>query len=233
MNVYILTSNNYVHCLPAFAYQFNLHWSAKCPVTVIHYDTRPPELPRNFSLHQNGKQDCSWSAGVLRWLKYLEDEHFILFLEDYLLSKPVNTGLVQQLIKLAERHPDIAKIDLTDDRIKHPHSNTVIDDVPLVKAYRSAPFLTSLQAAIWRKDFLQAFLEESENPWNFEKKGTKRVQAAYKAKTFSGKILGARRPPVSYINGVGGAGNHPHVWDRKYFPDEMWNDLKARGLVDG
>lgn len=233
MNVYVLTSNAYVHCLPAFAYQFNYHWSAKCPVTVIHYDSHPPELPRNFSLFDNGKQDCSWSAGVLRWLRYLPDTHFILFLEDYLLDKPVNTGLVEHCIRLAERHPDIAKIDLTDDRTQYSHSNITLDSIPLVKAWKNAPFLTSLQAAIWRTDFLRAFLDDSENPWQFEKKGTKRVYAAYKDGSFDGQILGCRHAAVSYVNGIGGEGNHPHIWNRKYFSDEMWNDLVVRGLVDG
>ena len=233
MNVFCLTSNAYIHALPGFAYLFNNHWSAKCPVTVIHYDEHPPELPRNFSLYDNGAQNCSWSAGVLRWLEHLKDKHFILFLDDYFLDKPVNSGLVTQVIKLAERNPKIAKIDLTDDWTKYPHSKVTREGLALVKAYKSASFLTSLQAAIWRKDYLQTFLDANENPWQFEKKGSKRVQAAYKDKTFTGEVLGCRRPPVSYVNAIGGEGNMPKVWARKRFTDAMWNDLRARKFING
>jgi hypothetical protein len=237
MRVFVLTSDKYVGLLPAFAYLFNKHWSPKCPVNVVHYEQRPPALPTNFSLFDNGK-DPGFSTGLIRFLKAIPDEHVILFLDDYFLTR-VDVNRVAELIRFAERHPLAVKIDLTDDRLKVPHTILRFDDrvqgigslEDMVCSEPNAPFLMSTQAAIWRKDFLLRFVKSTENPWQFEKRGSARVTKAYQSGDFDGVILGSQVPPVEYVNACGGAGNKPGEYDRKKIPPAMWDELKGRGLV--
>jgi hypothetical protein len=233
MKVVVLTSNKYVHCLPPFAYLFNKFWDAGQEVKVVRYDVRPPKLSGNFSNLAVGRQeDYTWSQGLMNYLAHHSDDLILLMLEDYFIDKPVNTEIIKQCWQLMRWKTEIAKIDLTDDRLKVGHSawnsGTALS---LVKSDDDAPFQTSLQAAIWRKDFLLRFLEPSENAWQFEKRGTKRIIKARQGGEFDGLILGCYKPPLSYINAKGGEGKHPGEWDFKKFPGWMKKELREKRLI--
>lgn len=228
LEVVVLTSNNYLHCLPPFAYLFNKFWSINQPVKVVRYEVRPRNLPGNFSSFAIGNQaDYTWSSGLKKYLQHHNGELVLLMLEDYFLDSSVHQENVKAAWKLMTHHPGIAKIDLTNDRLKVAHSDH--DDTFIVSA-SDAPFQTSLQAAIWRKEFLLKFLDPTENPWQFERRGTKRVITA-REKGEEGLILGFKRPPMSYVNAIGGEGNNPGAWDTKKIPQWTMNELRGRGLV--
>lgn len=226
----ILTSNKYLHCLPPFAYLFNKFWpnqSAK----VVRYEVRPPKLPDNFTNYAIGIQDdYTWSSGLLKYLEDHQDNLILLMLEDYFINMPVKVGAIKWAWDYMLKYPEIAKIDLTNDRLKVPHSKWMDTD-DLILTGKDAPFQTSLQAAIWRVDFLKRFLDPTENPWQFEKNGTKRVIAAREADEFDGLILGFKNPPLSYVNAKGGEGTQPHLWDEKKIPPWMMDELSRKGLM--
>lgn len=227
----VLASNEYLHCLSPFAYLFNKYWSIHQPVRVIRYEIRPRNLPVNFTNFAIGKQsDFSWSSGLIKYLNYYEGDLVLLMLEDYFLSQRVNADTVAAMWEQMSRNPQIAKIDLSGDRNK-VSSREFNDD--LLQIDDEAQFQTSLQAAIWRKDFLLQFLKPDESPWQFEKLGSKRVIAERKKGNFSGLILGCKFPPITYINAIGGEGNHPALWDNKKIPQQMMRELKGRGLISG
>lgn len=226
LEVIVLTSNAYLHCLPPFAYLFNKFWSANQPVKIIRYEHRPRNLPANFTNFAVGNQDdYTWSSGLIRYLQYHNSELVLLMLEDYFLSESAFVPLITQLYALMQNHPEIAKIDLTNDRLKVPHQDWQGDFPNLVQSVDDAPFLASLQAAIWRKDFLLKFLDPTENPWQFERRGTKRMA---KEKPL---ILGCKTPPLTYVNAIGGEGGNPGAWDNKKIPQGMMSELRGRGLI--
>lgn len=219
MEVIVLTSNKYLHCLLPFSILFNRYWKKEQPVKIIRYEIRPQGLPINFTNFAIGNQaDYTWSSGLIKYLYHHPGELILLMLEDYFLSQPVNIKAVEMAWAYMLHHPEIAKIDLSDDRLKVDHTD--YNDTFILSA-DDAPFQTSVQAAIWRKDFLLQFLNPTENPWQFEQKGTKRVIAARQAGKFSGLILGFKEPPIVYVNAVGGAGRKPGEWDFKRIPGWM------------
>jgi hypothetical protein len=234
LDVVVLTSNKYVHCLPAFAYLFNRFWDAGQAVKVVRYDVRPPKLPGNFTNFAVGVQDdYTWSEGLQKYLAYHVSDLILLMLEDYFIDRPVDVKAIKIAWDYMLKRPDIAKIDLTDDRLKVAHTD-YMDNWTIGKYVQSADdahFQTSTQAAIWRKDYLLRFLHPDENPWQFERRGTKRVKAARKAGEFDGLILGFKKPPLSYVNAVGGEGNNPGAWDFKKIPAWMVKRLRERKLM--
>jgi hypothetical protein len=229
LEVTVLTSNNYLRCLPPFAYLFNKFWSNQQPVKVVRYEIRPNNLPANFSNYAIGQQgDYSWSSGLIKYLKYHNGELVLLMLEDYFIDSRVSIKAIQSAWDFMITQPGIAKIDLTGDRLKVPHE--YLSEL-FIQTAKDAPFQTSLQAAIWRKDFLLKFLNPKESPWQFEKMGTKRVIRAREAGEFNGLILGFKNPPLSYVNAIGGEGKNPGEWDRKKIGPGLWGELAGRGLV--
>lgn len=236
MNLYVLTSNKYVHCLPPFAYLFCRYWGLTQPVTIVGYEERPKRtLPRNFTFLSLGKQDSyTFSSGLKAFLERIRDEYFILMLEDYFLDFVVRRATIDMCEQVMIDHPDVVKIDLTDDRQKVEHEDTEIGKpygIRFIQSAPGAPFQGSLQAAIWRRGFLLEFLNPKEDAWMMEKNFTRRCITA-RREGFNGKILGMIQPPVHYINSIGGEGNHPHIYARKRFPDWMWRELCAMQLID-
>lgn len=231
----ILASNLYLRCLPPFAYLFNKFWPGQS-AKVVRYEVRPPSLPDNFTNYAIGKQaDYTWSSGLLKYLDNHQGELILLMLEDYFINGMVHTNTIGWAWKFMLEHPEVAKIDLTDDRLKVPHSPywkevKVAQDMVIVSA-PDAPFQTSLQAAIWRVDFLRRFLDPKEDAWQFEKHGTRRVIAAREAGEFDGLILGFKNPPMSYINAIGGEGGNPGLWDNKKIPPWMVEELSRKRLM--
>lgn len=233
MKTIVLTSNNYVNVLPGFAHLFNRFYPNQ-EVTVVRYDVRPPKLPDNFKNFAIGKQsDYSWSGGLKCYLSQIPDEFVLLMLEDYYLEKPVDVGLVDCLLQYMEFNDKVVKFDLTDDRTKVKHDLYETDklgcrtdkgdyELEVIQSDINSPFLASVQAAIWRKNFLFSILNTKDDAWQFEK--NKRTKA-YLQK-HDGIVLGCVNPPMSYINAVGGEGNKPGQYDLKKMPQWMIDELK-------
>lgn len=230
MRIVCLTSNDYHHALPGFAWCFNNYWPNQ-RVEVLCYDAPLPDLPPNFTATRLGNQsDFTWSSGLLKYLDTFPEHQLVLMLDDYWLSEPVRQPVYFSLIPLLHTYQDIDKIDLTDDRMNHPHDIDAMRD--WIISNHDAPYQTSIQAAIWRTTFLKRFLAPSETPWEFEKKGTLRLIAAREAGTYTGKIIGMEEPVVRYVNAIGGGqGAEYHIFAKKRFDKGMWSQLKMRGFV--
>ena len=224
MQISVLTSNGYVKILPGFAYLFNKFYPDQ-KVTVVRYDVRPPKLPDNFNNYAIGNQaDYTWSGGLRVYLDTLEDKHILLMLEDYYLDKPVDVEKIHNIHGMMLEDERIVKVDLTDDRLKVDYTDYHTND--FIVSDLNTPFLASVQAAIWRVDFLKAILNKNDNAWQFEKnKRTKTYLNKNKA-----VILGSHKPPMSYINAVGGEGNKPGEYDLKKIPQWMIEELKANNV---
>jgi hypothetical protein len=231
MRIVTLTSNAYVHCLPAFSYFFNKFYPNQ-QVTVVRYDVRPPKLPDNFTNFAVGKQeDYSWSSGLKAFLNRIDDDLVLLMLEDYWLDQPVDSETIQLIQDVMETDKRIVKFDLTNDRLKVGHKpvNFGNMNIKVLQSNNDAPFTASVQAAIWRKDFLVKLLQSKEDAWEFEKNGSKRAEKILN-RTDS-VILGCYNPPMSYVNAVGGMGNKPNEYDFKKIPRWMQEELESRSLI--
>ncbi len=234
MNVICLTSNNYVQMIRPFAYLFNKYWSAEQPVTILRYDIRVPRgIGANFHQTAIGVQEnYTWSSGLASWLRYAGPDMFILLLEDYWLSEPVKIEAVQTAWDYMLATSDIGKIDISGDLLNREHFfYTTVSRTNFVIAGSNTQFQTSIQAAIWRKDFILTWLNNSESAWQFEKAGTRRIISARKKNKCSDLILGVKPGAVSYINACGGEGNLPGMYDHRKIPGWMWQELLSEGLV--
>ena len=66
VNIYISTSNKYIHLIKPFQYLFNKFWSDKQKVTVMGYEEPKFKLEDNFDFISLGKQ----ITGTLKDLVY-------------------------------------------------------------------------------------------------------------------------------------------------------------------
>jgi hypothetical protein len=96
-----------------------------------------------------------------------------------------------------------------------------VGEIELFKAGKDDRFLCSVQAAIWRTDWLRANLDYDWNPWEFEKH----------AGRDGGLVLGVGKPLLEYVNAVGGQGHKPGEFDREKIPEKLWQELQELHLV--
>lgn len=237
--IIVATSNLYVKVLPAFSYFFNKNWGDKVPVKVLRYDVRPPGLPGNFSNNSIGYQaDYSWSGGIRAWVDIYAPEQFVFMLDDYLLTARVDLARFELAWELMLEDPRIVKIDLSGDVAKRPHMELIVNKLPddkdnFIIADPDSLYQTSIQAAIWRRDFMLTYLNESESAWEFEKHGSARVIADRQAGKFTGLILGTETPVIQYVNAVGGEGRNPGQLDPKRVPGKMIKEMRRAGVLWG
>lgn len=221
MRAICLTSNKYAHCLPPFLHLWQRFYGL--PITVAGYEVLPDGVE---TLSIGVQADYTWSGGVLKLLDLLDEDIILLVLEDYFLSAPVDAAAIAALTDLLRARSDVVKIDLSDDRLKTPHTRYgTYKGIPLVKSADDALFQMSTQAALWKTAFLRRFLDANDDAWQAEKLGTRRVIAAREAGEFAGVILGTERPPMVYVNAIGGMGNKPQQFDTKKFPAWMLEEL--------
>lgn len=120
--IFIFTSDKYLNALQPFGYLFNRYWSPAQAVDVIGFAKPPFELPSNFSFHSLGDMANypvgKWSNALMDYLEIRTDvSHFVLLLEDYWISRPVNLSAIRMLYDYALQFRNVLKIDLCADRL--------------------------------------------------------------------------------------------------------------------
>jgi hypothetical protein len=209
--VVVMTSDKYLPALRPFAHLFNKYWSKETQVVVIGFANPEFELPDNFKFISIGKQKDypfdKWSDALIHALLYhgIEDEAFVLMLEDYWLTRPVDKRNVEILYQYALQFGYVLKIDLCGDRL-YAHGADVkydtVDSIDLVKSMPGSPYHMSLLCGIWRRDNLLKALVPNETPHEVELIGTTRVSHMQDL-----LVLGTRQWPVLHTLGLRG-GDH-------------------------
>lgn len=219
----IVASNKYVHCLPATYHLLNEHCGTP-QARLLRYDVRPPKPPENIVQCAVGKQaNYSWSTGLSVMLaSVVQNDKIVMILEDYWITR-ADMAAVKALWEYMDEHPQVMKIDLSGDLARRAcEIHDIVGDVTLVRAAEGVKFRASVQAAIWRRDWLCQHASEHEwNAWQFEKH----------ACNDGTLVLGVVRPLIEYVNAIGGQGNKPGEYDHKKIPAELWSDLAEKGLV--
>lgn len=201
MRVIVTTSDNYLHALRPFAHLFNRYWGNDTEVIVGGFTPPSFELPNNFTFYSIGKQEDypvdKWSDALIKLLHEIDDDIFVLMLEDYWISRPVHRQAVNMLADYMRQFRNVLKMDLCMERL-YSGGMTDYNNCGYIDLIRSDPgsqYHMSLLTGIWNKELLLRFLIPNETPWQVELEGTPRVRAA------AGEVmvLGTRQAPVRHI----------------------------------
>ena len=160
------------------------------------------------------------------------EERFILMLEDYFILRQVDEGAIRQLGNYMETHPEIAKIDLTTDRLYAADMRDYesYGSMDLIIDNPASAYNTSLLAAIWNKqDFLNMLMDD-ETPWQFELEGSNRWKSY--GPDNNKKILGTRQMPIRHTVAIrNGQIDYEVAWQEPH-PNRISNvDLVEMGRM--
>lgn len=206
--IIVMTSDKYLHAVQPFMYLFNKYWGEFQDVTVVGFKRPTFDLKKNFRFYSLGDMAnypvTRWTNSILDYLVQNPGiDRFILMLEDYWLTRHVDTQAVKMLYDYAGQFRNVLKIDLCADRLYAAGMTdyNVCHRLDLIKSDYNSQYHMSTMAGIWNRDLFFRFVLPNETPWELELNGTPRVAEA-KDEVL---VLGTRQWPVrhtlAYRNG--------------------------------
>jgi len=185
-------------------------------VTVAGFTAPEFDLPSNFTFYSIG--DFSeypvgcWSDALIDLLNHFSNiNSFCLMLEDYWLTRPVNTAAVSILYSYMEQFRYVLKMCLTGDRLYSaemtPYGN--VSYIDLILSSPQSQYQMSMMAGLWSRELLLSVLVPGETPWEVELNGTPRVRERKDDLI----VLGTRQWPIRHTLALRGGDNATYLFD--------------------
>jgi hypothetical protein len=141
--------------------------------------------------------DIDYSSNLLRMLEKIDSEWVVLWVEDFLLSAPVDTLRMNNLILNAQAE-GAGYVKLI---ASFPYAYTS-EDFEVAVVPKGIKYRLNIGVTLFRKEVLVNLLKVGESAWDIEYKGAARSNLL-PDKFFCLNSKYKSNPPISYINAVG------------------------------
>ena len=156
IKIYVTVSDKYQWLLKPFCYLFNKFWDKNQKVIFLGYKPLEFNLPSNFDFISLGEDlgPNKWSNSLIDFFKKTKETHFILGLEDQILTGPIKKDILNILLKECN-DPKVGRINLMRDTVNRPHSlyKQIDEDFSIIKANQNSDYRISLMWSIWNKEY--------------------------------------------------------------------------------
>jgi len=193
VTVLISTCDKYEIAWDPFWYSFKKYWP-DCPWTV-RFITNSLESPCGVPIKVGS--NTNWTVMHKLATSQLTTEVFLLLLEDFWLTHPVDTASILEFADIVLRG-DADKVGLRAG--SHTCKGTYVKDTRLEVLDDTSVYRTALQAGLWRVSTFQSLLRGTETPWDFETEGNLRSQN----QSMLDRFLNVKEP--SYIHYISAPG---------------------------
>ena len=167
MRIVVSSFDGYLWLIPIFVHFYKKMWPDNPYQTDFVSETMKVEGVNTF---RAGK--LPWADKMIKYLESIEDETFLLFLEEYILNRRVATDEIKRAEELCV--DDIGCVRLfAHDGFSHFLIDVKIEgfkEYPLDK-----PYSLSLQTSIWQRKFFLELLKKGESCWKLEIEGSRRI----------------------------------------------------------
>lgn len=208
--IFVNTFDGYSDLWEIFWDIFDKYWpDCPCPKYLVSNELN---FERDGIINIRTGKEINWFDRTIKAVEHINEEYFILFLEDYFISKCIHLEDVSDIVDKMK----------TDDIFFYRLSirNGLPINQSFIKVPENSEYPITLQLGIWRKDVFLKIINElhevgCKSPWDFEiylKKNYKYCPAK------KGILCGIRfdtRDLFGYKNGVLRGKWFPNV--RKYY----------------
>ena len=124
LKVYIPTCDSYLWLIKPFMFLFNKFWDDSIQVTYLGYNPPDFKLPHNCNFISLGKDDNlkNWSTDLKNYFTSIDDEYFIMTVDDSFLVHPTNTDLYTKIISYINTNSKIGRVGLERDLATRSHN---------------------------------------------------------------------------------------------------------------
>ena len=215
--VVVMTSDKYIDAVRPYSYLLNKYWVPNPRVFVMGFTPPSFKLPENFSFHSLGNFSDypfdKWSNALHKAMEIVPDEVAVIMLEDYWITRQVDTRAVKILYDYMRQFRYVIKMDLYTDRLyafgadlNYGH----VAYIDLVKSMPGSPYHFSWMTGLWRKEHLLRHAPLNESPHQMELVGSTRLSHDQNV-----LVLGTRNCPIRHT--LAFRGNDP----KKLLLDEL------------
>lgn len=190
----VISCDKYSDLWEPFFCVFRTHWP-DCPFDLYlgtnHLTCNVPGVKTI-----NVGDDRSWADGLCAMLEKLNSTHVILFLEDFFLTKPVQTSAILRLVEISQKNlVDCLRFAPLPPPTPLP-TRLIFGYKDIAIVEKDTPYFIATQPAIWRKDFLSKILVPGFSAWEFEH------TASTMAEFMDAQVWGPLKPYLVYEQGV-------------------------------
>jgi hypothetical protein len=188
--ILVVSCDAYKDLWHPFFHCFFKYWP-DCPYPVF--------LGSNFVSYQDDRvkavlvgRDVDYSSNLFKMLENIEHEYIILWIEDRILSKPVDTSRIQNLVNLA-KNQNVGYLRLIALWPFAVPRDKLQEFGEISKGHK---YRISITVALWKKSVLLKLLRPGETAWDLERQGSKRSND-FDEKFFSLSFSIIDSPPFS------------------------------------
>lgn len=221
-SILISTCDSYSDTWEPLLHQLSKHWSIPNIPIYLMSETKTTSYGsldiRCLNMKTRRKR-YTWSEMTLSALDRIDSEFVLLMLDDFWLTKDVDSNRFDKYLSFMQNSPDTGYICLRDEIEKMQFcgnlatANTLECEMPdIIECDKHMPFRITTQAGIWRKEFLQHILRPHESIWEFESRGTWRSQFS-KKRVFCVKETLFYYPHGGVLNGGRIVSDFEHLFD--------------------
>lgn len=168
VSILISSFDGYSDCWLAVCHGIRKYWP-DCPYPVYLMTNHKDFVYPGISVLKVG-EDTGWSGRMLKALDRIETPYVLYFQEDYWIMAPVDTARVQEYAALMER----CGLDYIRF-VSNPEPDFDFPEDPRLGLIGpTAPYRTSAQVSLWRKQVLTDLIVPGETVWQFEVGGSAR-----------------------------------------------------------
>jgi hypothetical protein len=110
--------------------------------------------------------DISYTDNLLKAVSQIETDWVLLWLEDCMFSKQIDSDLVTNILQSAIQTPNLGYIKLSND---YPSAYDCISGLPFGIIPKGVRYRSAIGMSLYRKDVLLKLLEPGKNAWELDK----------------------------------------------------------------
>ena len=142
--------------------------------------------------------DRDYSTNLLAMLECIDSQWILLWIEDFLLSAPVDTGRITKLIS----HVQAQGAGYVKLIASFPYAYTSNNNEEVAVVPKGIRYRVNIGITLFKKDVLVSLLRSGESAWDIEYKAAARSDKLPE-KFFCLNSCLKSNPPISYVNAVG------------------------------
>ena len=152
-----------------FSYLFHKYWDKE--IDVKKYIITQESDPKIAGIETVMVGDPTFGRGVKAAIDKIKPKNILWLQDDYFLRKTIDKNLFEKYYNLFEQL-DAHRFGI---HVNSGLYNTYHAQDNIFKIQRHSMYTISLQASLWKADFLYNTILDQEDPWQFEVEGTPRL----------------------------------------------------------
>ena len=193
--ILVISCDKYFDVIDPFFDLFYKFWN-DCPYKIYLGTNNYSYNHKQINIQNiNIGDDLSWCDNLRKMIDIIDESYILLFLDDYFLCRPVETSIIENMIKISISK-DVSCFKFTPT-VKSKIKYVSIKDVFVIDS--SHDYCINAAISIWNKNVLKKLLKPGYSAWDFEVLNSKKCKSEGK---LPGLFLQTKKTYFFIKNGV-------------------------------